>query len=75
MNATEYTARAQQYRPRDESALARECYRLFATGLTARDIATALRLELGVVLAMLKPTRNSFGFEEAAEAHARTWTR
>jgi transcriptional regulator GlxA family with amidase domain len=35
-------------------ALARECSRLIATGLTPRDVAMALRLDLGEVLAWLR---------------------
>ncbi len=54
MNAIDYQRRADQHRPRDESAMARECSRLVATGLTPRDVATALRLDLAEVLAWLQ---------------------
>ena len=54
MNAITYQHRAQQHRPRDESAMARECSRLVSTGLTPRDVATALRLDLGEVLTWLQ---------------------
>jgi hypothetical protein len=45
-----YELLAQQHRPRDDGALAAECRRLVSTGLTPRDVATALRLELADVL-------------------------
>jgi hypothetical protein len=48
-----YADRAQQYRPTDAAALAAEVRRLVAGGLTARDIAQALRLDLGAVLELL----------------------
>lgn len=67
-----YDQLAQINRPRDESSLARECSRLRSTGLTARDIATALRLDLGTVLGWLQ-RREPLGFDKAAEAHARVW--
>jgi hypothetical protein len=51
--ALRYELLAQQHRPRDQAALARECVRLAALGLRARDIASALRLDLGEVLAMI----------------------
>jgi hypothetical protein len=40
----DYAALAALHRPKDPEALAAEVRRLHATGLTARDIATALRI-------------------------------
>jgi hypothetical protein len=52
--ALDYRVLAELHRPRDDAALAAECRRLAAIGLRARDVATALRLDLGEVLAILK---------------------
>ena len=46
----EYARRANQYRPTDSDALANEIRRLHATGLTRRDISSALKIDLVVVL-------------------------
>jgi DNA-binding CsgD family transcriptional regulator len=54
VNALDCQHRSQQHRPPDETALARECSRLVATGLTQRDVATALRLDPAEVLAWLQ---------------------
>jgi hypothetical protein len=54
MTVTEYQHRARQHRPRDEFAMARECSRLIAIGLTPRDVAHALRLDLREMLALLQ---------------------
>ncbi len=43
-------ARRDRYRPTDPAALAAEVRRLHRTGLTARDISTALRLQLDQVV-------------------------
>jgi hypothetical protein len=67
-----YDERAQIHRPNDSALLAREVSRLVATGLTPRDVAIALRLDLGEVLSILRPMLD---FQEAKEAHARVWTR
>lgn len=45
--------RADAHRPRDPSVLAAELRRLHATGLTARDIASATRVPLTTVHAAL----------------------
>jgi hypothetical protein len=45
---------AQQHRPTDPAALAGEIQRLAASGLKARDIATALRLPLDTVVNVLE---------------------
>jgi hypothetical protein len=49
----DYNARASQHRPDDPAALAVEIRRLHADGLTARDIAEALRLAPDVVINIL----------------------
>ena len=41
---------SEQHRPDDPAQLTAEIRRLHATGLTARDVASALRLDLGLVL-------------------------
>ncbi len=48
-----YDELASLNRPRDTATLAAEVRRLLATGLSVRDIATALRLDLATVLDML----------------------
>jgi hypothetical protein len=48
-----YNARASQHRPDDPAALATEIRRMHADGLTARDIAEALRLAPDVVINIL----------------------
>jgi hypothetical protein len=52
--AQRYDQLANANRPHDEQSLARECSRLRLTGLTPRDIATALRLDIGEVLELLR---------------------
>jgi len=49
-----YAALAQRHRPTDPAALAGEIQRLAASGLKARDIATALRLPLDTVVNVLE---------------------
>jgi hypothetical protein len=49
-----YAAMANKHRPTDPDLLAAEIRRLHATGLTARDIATALRLQLDAVINVLE---------------------
>lgn len=44
-----YDARANQHRPTDPRAIDAEMRRLKAAGLTARDISTALRIDLAHV--------------------------
>jgi hypothetical protein len=41
------------HRPTDPALIASEIRRLHGTGLTARDVSVALRLDLGVVLEAL----------------------
>jgi hypothetical protein len=53
MRATTYDLAANRYRPTDSAQLAAEIQRLHENGLTARDIAAALRLAPDVVVAML----------------------
>ena len=48
-----------QHRPTDSQAIAVEIRRLRQTGLTARDIATSLRLGLGAVLEALRQDAGS----------------
>jgi len=43
-DTTEYTARAQQHRPKDIETLRREVRRLTSEGLRVRDVADALDL-------------------------------
>jgi len=45
---------SEQHRPTEPSQLASEIRRLRATGLTARDIATSLRLDLAYVLEVIQ---------------------
>ncbi len=49
-----YELLAQQHRPLDDAALAAECRRLHATGLTPRDVAIAMRVDLAIVLDWLR---------------------
>jgi hypothetical protein len=49
----DYNARASQHRPDDPAALATEIRRMHESGLTARDIAEALRLAHDVVINIL----------------------
>jgi hypothetical protein len=60
----EYTARAELYRPHDPAALQVEVRRLTAAGLTAMDVAAAMRLTLPQVCEMLRASG-----EEAAAIH------
>jgi hypothetical protein len=52
--AAEHVARADLHRPTDPGALAREIRRLARTGLRPRDIAAALRVDLGAVLSAIR---------------------
>jgi hypothetical protein len=52
--ATEHVARADLYRPTDPAVLAREIRRLVGAGLKPRDVATALRIDLAVVLGAIR---------------------
>lgn len=54
--AMNYARLSQVHRPADPQALAKEVRRLASTGLTATDIATALRLNLAAVREMLGRT-------------------
>jgi len=51
-----YAQLAQLHRPTDPAALAAEIRRLHSSGLTARDIAVALRLEPDAVNSTLNAT-------------------
>ena len=53
MNET-YDQRANAHRPTDSAALQAEMRRLASSGLRVRDIAVALRIDLGAVLEALK---------------------
>lgn len=53
----ELRARADANRPADSTALAEEVRRLRGLGLTARDVAAALRLDLAFVLTTLGEQR------------------
>ncbi len=48
-----YYERAQEHRPTDIEQLRAEVIRLRATGLTARDIASSLHLDLAAVITWL----------------------
>jgi hypothetical protein len=50
LNTATYIIRAQLHRPSDPEALATEIRRLHSTGLTRRDIASALRLQTDQVV-------------------------
>jgi hypothetical protein len=52
--ALRYELLTQRHRPLDHDALARECVRLAGMGLRARDIASALRVDLADVLEWLR---------------------
>lgn len=52
----DYNRLAQMNRPMDQESLRNEVRRLRTTGLTAADIAVALRLGLPQVLEMLRAT-------------------
>jgi hypothetical protein len=52
--ATEHVARADLHRPTDPGALAREIRRQVDSGLKPRDVATALRIDLAVVLGAIR---------------------
>lgn len=65
----DYELLAQLHRPRDPAALRSEVHRLATSqGLTAADIATALRLNLAQVREMLAASPS-----EAALACAEVW--
>lgn len=53
----DYRARAELHRPADPGAIAAEVRRMAASGLTAADVASALRLPLGDVLEALQGVR------------------
>jgi hypothetical protein len=55
----DYRRLADLHRPRDPSAIATEVRRLHATGLTAQDIAAALRLAPDHVLTLLATPESS----------------
>jgi len=57
-SAQRYDQLANAHRPQDEHLLACEVSRLIGTGLKTRDVATALRLDLGVVLELLRATES-----------------
>lgn len=52
-----YHDRANEHRPADQAAIAAEIRRLRSGGLTATDIAGALRISLGEVLRLLADSR------------------
>jgi len=54
ITAFEWSERAELYRPTDEAAIAAEIRQLHQTGLTPRDISSAMRLNLGMVLRALQ---------------------
>jgi hypothetical protein len=58
LDMSAYAQLAQLHRPTDPAALAAEIHRLSRSGLTARDIATALRLAPDVVINMLDAPAN-----------------
>jgi DNA-binding CsgD family transcriptional regulator len=53
MSAIDYTRRAEQHRPTDLNALAREAQRLLRQGLTERDVGAALHLDPSSVRSLL----------------------
>jgi hypothetical protein len=58
LDMSAYAQLAEMHRPTDPIALAAEIRRLHESGLTARDIATALRLAPDVVINMLNAPAN-----------------
>lgn len=72
--AHDYRQAAQRHRPTDPQALAIAVQDLAAQGLTLRDIAVALRMDIAEVLALLNAGRVPL-IEDAAEACARVWNR
>lgn len=52
--AADHAARADRHRPTDPGAIAAEIRRQVATGLRPRDVASAMRLDLAVVLDALR---------------------
>lgn len=59
MNALDYRHRAEQHRPTDPVALAREVRRLSTQGLTERDIGQTLRLDPASVRFLLSTHPNA----------------
>ena len=59
LTGTPYDQRAQQHRPTDPSALAREIRRLHGSGLTAVDISAALRINLVQVREIIASTERA----------------
>jgi hypothetical protein len=51
---TRYNELANANRPSDRQSLVRECSQLLSTGLKARDIAQALRLDIGEAMELLR---------------------
>jgi hypothetical protein len=47
---------AEMHKPADQGAIETEIRRLHGTGLSARDISSALRLDIAVVLQALRAT-------------------
>jgi len=65
-----YDIAANQYRPSDPAAIAFEVRRMHQSGLTARDISTALRLAPDVVITILygeKSNVSSSGKSESTD--------
>lgn len=60
MNSTwhpQWQLLADMHRPADPQAIGAEIRRLHQSGLTVRDVAVALRLDLGQVLTAISETR------------------
>jgi hypothetical protein len=62
--ATDYDRRAMFHRPTDRDVLAAEIRRLHSTGLTRRDIASALRIDLTTVLHALTVATSHTGDDQ-----------
>jgi hypothetical protein len=66
----DYAALARLHRPTEPAALQAEVRRLAASGLTAQDVATALRLDLVVVRTLLAATHQEAQAIRAGHADA-----
>ncbi len=63
--AADYERRANQHRPTDQALLAAEIQRLHQNGLSAHDIAGALRLGLSAVEQMLRTPSPAGGIDRS----------
>lgn len=61
MSALDYRNRAQLHRPSSPFLLGREMRRLAESGLTPRDIAVAMQVEISVVIEALRKPQEPAG--------------